>query len=254
MEGREKKRKKRRAAAAAVVASAGVMMGGLFHGPEELFPETEDAPPPVAELAAPAEYGEGDDGYGDAEDGEASDEERRRSLPGRLRRWVLRWPAGVRAAVGVPLWCIGWALITLASALWSAVLSPAAGTVLRWVLMAAALLGVFLAVAKAAFPDLPVKKILNRRNLLALLLGTAVLGVLDSVAPLFWEGYERIADLARLALSGTLVGGVSFLFLRRERARRKKAAEKAGGERSRAPEDEQRRALRRVRELADSVK
>jgi len=257
-EEKKKNRRKRRTAATAVAAvtSAGVVMGGLFSSPDDLMngADGDDAPIPLADTVTPDAGGAGDDDLDD-DAGDTEDENRRRGgLRARARQWVRQWPAGVRALVGVPLWALGWLVITLATAAWNGVFSPLFGTVLGWVLTAAALLGAFALTGKAMFPDLPLKKILTRQNFLALLIGTAALGIVNAVVPLFWDGYGKIAGLVRALGSAALLGTVTALFARRENRRRKKLAEKAAREEEaeEAPEtmDE---ALARARELADSV-
>ena len=257
---KRRNRRSRRAAATAVAAvtAGGVVMGGLFSSPEDLMngDDGDDAPVPVVESAVPDAGGA--DG-GDAEDedaGDSEDEERRRGgLRNRARQWIWQLPAAVRGLVGVPLWALGWLIITGASALWGGVLSPVFATVLGWVLTAAVLLGAFALTARAIFPDLPLKKILNRRSFLGLLIGTAVLALAEAVVPLFWDGYGKIAQLIRALGSAGILGLMTALFARRENRRRQKEAAKREREKAEAePEPETMEdALRRARELADSV-
>lgn len=257
----EKKKagRKRRAATTAVAAvtSAGVVMGGLFSSPDDLMNggDGDDAPVPLTDTVAPDAGGAGgDDLDDDAEDGDAEDETRRRGgLRARARQWIRQWPAGVRALVGVPLWALGWLVITLATAAWNGVLSPLFSTVLGWVLTAAALLGAFALTGKAMFPDLPLKKILTKQNFLALLIGTAALGIANAVIPLFWDGYGKIAELVRAVGSAALLGTVTALFARRENRRRKKLAAKTAREEEEEIPETMDEALARAREMVDSV-
>ncbi len=258
----EKKKKKhhRRAAATAVAAvtSASVVMGGMFASPDDLLNGNDDdgGSITVTDTYTPDNGAAGgDDIDDDADAGDSEDESRRRGLRSRARQWVWRLPYGVRAVVGVPLWALGWLIITGCTALWNGVLSPAFGTVLGWVATAAVLLLAFALTGKAMFPDLPLKKIVNKRNFLALLIGTTALAVADSVVPLVWDGYARIANVVRAVGSAGLLGGVTAAFARRERRRRKKLAERAAREAEKEPPREtMAQALRRARELADSVR
>lgn len=186
------KTKKRAAAtAAAVIAAAGTVLGGSFDSPTDLLDDDDDIlnPSPVVEYAI------NDDGIADGGDdtGEA-DEDSRRS---RVRRVVKSLPTGVRAVVGVPLWCVGWLLITLASTLWGAVLSPALGTVLKWVCAAAIMLLVLLVMLKIVFPDMPLKKIFNKKSILTALIGIAAVGVLDAALRFFLPEQRTAAELLR---------------------------------------------------------
>lgn len=252
---KKKRRRKRRAATTAVAAvtSAGVVMGGLFSSPDDLLNGENGGETPIHMSDTMAPDGDGGDGDGlDEEETFDEEEDRRRGgLRSRARSWIWGWPVGVRALIGVPLWALGWLILTGGAALWSGVLSPVFGTVLGWVLTAAVLLGAFVLSAKAMFPDLPLKKIVTKQNFLLLLIGTAVLAIAEAVVPLFWDGYGKIAQLVRAVGSAGLLGAAIAWFARRENRRRKKAAERAERPKPRETMDQ---ALRRARELADSVK
>lgn len=251
---------KRRAAATAVAAvtSAGVVVGGAFPAPQDLLRDDDggQAPAPITEmLYNDAAIDDVDDTDDDTED---EDEERRRSSPGsRIRAWTMGLPLAVRAGVGVPLWCVGWLVLTGLSAVWSVLLSPLLGTVAGWVATALVLLAVFVLTVKAAFPGLPLKKIVNKRTFLGLLLGTAAIALADAVLPLFLDNYGRIAALVRALASAGLLGTVTAVFLRREKKRAAKLTAAAPAEEE--PEEEeplevrQARALQLVRELVDQV-
>ncbi len=257
-EEKKKKKTRRRAAATAVAAvtSAGVVMGGMFASPDDLLNGGggDDGAVTVTDTYSPDAGASGDDLDDGADLGDSEEESRRRGVRARFRQWVWRMPYGVRALVGVPLWALVWLIITGATALWTGALSPLFGTILGWVVTAAVLLLAFALTGKALFPDLPLKKIVNKRNFLALLLGTLVLAVADNVAPLFWDGYARIAGAVRAVGSAGLLGAVTAVFAKRERRRRSRLAEKAAREKAEEPKETMTQALRRARELADSVR
>ena len=256
-EEKKKKKKHRRAAATAVAAvtSAGVVMGGMFADPDDLLNGNDDGGSSitVTDTYTP-DAADGGDDVDDAAAGDEEDESRRRGIRNRARQWIWRLPYGVRAVIGVPLWALGWLIITGCTALWTGVLSPVFGTVLGWVLTAAVLLGAFAPIGKALFPDLPLKKIVNKRNFLALIIGAAVLAVADNVFPLFWDGYAKIAGAVRAVGSAGLLGGVTAVFAKRERRRRKRQAEKAALAEEKEKPETMAQARRRARELADSVR
>lgn len=252
--------KKKRAAAAAVAAvtTAGVAVGGAFPSPGTLlWPEDGAASAPITEVLVPLPTEE-DDLPDDSPDGEDEDGLRRRRSPAALfRTWVLELPMAVRAGVGVPLWCLGWLALTAVSGLWSALLSPALGTALFWVAVALVLAGTFLLTAKAALPETPLKRIINRRSLLGLLAGTAVIALADGVLPLFFDGYDRWGALLRAAAPAALLCAVTGAYLHRERRRQRveaaEAARRTAEEEPETREQAQERAMRFVRELVDEV-
>ena len=121
------KKKTAAAAALAAAAAAGMVTGALFDSPADLLAE----PDAVVETQA------------DDDDAGAPDEEERQRTPvQRLRQWVLSLPAAVRMLVGVPLWCLGWVLLTGLSTLWMGA-SPLLAHVAGWLCLAVILLAVF---------------------------------------------------------------------------------------------------------------
>lgn len=255
------KKKRAAAVAAAAVTAAGMAVGGAFSSPRDLLqPDDGPVPAPITEMLVPA-WAEVPGGAAAGEPGEDGPEEEGEELPGRFspaarfRAWVLKLPLAVRAAAGVPLWCLGWLALTVLSGLWNALLSPALGTVLGWAVLALALVGAFLLSVKAALPDVPIKKLVNRRNLLCLLLGTAAIALLDAALPLFFQDYERGRALFRAVCTAGLWCAVTAVALRRERRAETPAEpepEDAETEEE-TPEQAQERALRFVRELVDEV-
>ena len=169
-----KKRKAAAAAAVTVAAAAGVITGTAFDSPMDLVPE----------IAVTAEQ--------QAEDEGAAVMEQRRGPAARVRQWVLGLPAAVRMLVAVPLWCFGWVLMSAASLLWAGA-TPWLARLLSWGCLAVLLLAVFTCSVKAAFPGVPLRKILRPGNVLFLLLASAVLCAADLALPTMWKGYNAIS-------------------------------------------------------------
>ena len=246
MERKKKKNARAAATAVAAVTAAGVLVGGAFSSPDELLDDGPDAIVQTLDMGAPAEADGGPGGDAEEED------ERARGLSGTVRRLVRAAPLGVRACVGLPLWALGTLMIALASSLWSAVLSPLAATVLGWLGVALLAALIFTLAAKTLFPELPLKKILNRRSLLTILLLSLAFGVLDALLPFFWEDYKALSQVLKLA--GSLIcTGVPVAFFARRHLRR--LAEAAAAAEPEEPDmaEREREARRLVTELADSV-
>ena len=205
----EKKKSWKKKAAVGVICAAtgaGVLVNGAIDTPNDLL--QDDAAAVMIEAQA-------DD------DMVAADDDERKGSP--LRRWLLSLPMGVRALIGVPLWALGWGITELLALLWQAVLSPLGGTILSWLLTAALALGAFALTAKAMFPDIPLKKILRPRNILIVVGGTLLLGVIDTVLPLFWTGYPHIGRWVRLIGTAMMII-CGCLSVRKLHRRKKKAA------------------------------
>lgn len=236
------KTKKRAAAtAAAVIAAAGTVIGGSFDSPADLLDDDED----MLSASPIIEYTMDDDGA--ANDGDDAEEADERSRRGRVRRFVKSMPVGVRAVVGVPLWCVGWLIITLVSALWGAVLSPVLGTVLKWVLTAGIMLAVLLVMLKIVFPDMPIKKIFNKKSILTALIGIAVIGGLDAALRFFLPEQRTAAELLRFFGTMAVFTLSAIPLLSAEVKRRREIKEKED------EEAREQRLRRYARELADSA-
>lgn len=168
------KKKAAAAAAVTVAAAAGMVTGTVFDSPADLMEE------PAAIVSVQT----------DEDDSGAALEERQKGPAARIREWVLNLPAAVRMLVGVPLWILGWVLLTGLSTLWASTLTPLLSRVLGWLCLGLLLTAVFACSVKAAFPDAPLRKILRPRNVLFLLGMTAVLTVADLALPTVWQGYD----------------------------------------------------------------
>ena len=204
----------------AAAASASVLVGGAFDSPADLLNtdnNDNNAPAPVVHTLTaqtPDITGIGD--TGNSEDGD----EQRQRLPA-VRRFIQSLPVGVRAVVGVPLWCIGWGITEALSLLWQAALTPVGGKILSWLLAAAVCVLVYALTAKALFPHAPWKKILRPRNLLIVIGGMIVLGVADTLLGVFWSEYPPISRLLRL-VGGALMVTATCLSARKLLRRRDK--------------------------------
>ena len=255
----KKKRRKKKAAKAGVAlfTSASVLVGGLFPSPDALLAD-EQSMEPVAIVQNDNDNdldGDGDDGSGDQEDEEEESEGESIGVRAALRQRILRLPLGVRVFVLVPMWAVGWVIWNVATGLWTKLLGPIAGKAVSWLFLLAALLGAFALGIKTVFPDLPLKKILNRKSLLGLILGGLTLGVADLTVPLFWDGYEQLAQVLRASGLALILGTLSFVLIRRILRDRKKnaAAEEPEEEAEEEPEADRPWTDAEILALADSV-
>lgn len=142
--------KKAAVAAVGTVTAASLLVGGLFASPKDItapFPETPPAIVQVLEPDIPA-------------DEEDTAPEKRKSLKERMREKLLSWPPWLRAVLLVPMWGFG----TLAGILLRRILPR----FLRWLLGAFFPILLLLAGLKLLFPDVPLKKLLCKRNRIAL--------------------------------------------------------------------------------------
>lgn len=174
---KDSKKMKAAKVAAVTVAAAGVVTGTLFDSPADLVPDLdqdavveetlEDSGTPQAKKRGPAD---------------------------RLRHWILGLPAAVRMLVGVPLWAVGWVLMTGVSALVGTAAAPVERLV-SWLCLSVILLTVFGFSVKSAFPSVPVRQILRGRNVVFISGIALILGMADLALPAVWAGYDARTQL-----------------------------------------------------------
>lgn len=224
---RVKDNKKMKAAkvAAVTVAAAGVVTGTLFDSPADLVSDMgEDA---VVEETL---------------DDSGTPQEKKRGPADRLRIWILELPAAVRMLVGVPLWAVGWVLMTGVSALVGTAAAPLERLV-SWLCLSAVLLTVFAFSVKSSFPEVPVRQILRGRNVVFISIMALILGMADLALPTVWAGYDARTQLVwRIGATCLLVFVCGMALMRHGR----KASSK---QRELTQEEIRAEALR----LADSV-
>lgn len=227
MSERGQNRKKRAASVLALLAAAGVTVNALFASPEELLrPDAQLPDAAWSDTLLPDGGDDGDDGdAGEPDDGEKM--RRRSGLRAVLRQRLERLPLALRCLLLLPLWLLGGALTAAGTALWSAA-APLLRGLLGFLLRAALLLGGFLAAASLLFPDLPLKKLLNRRTLPRLLLGALALSGAEALLAALWPDYAAARRWVSAAAMTALLALLSLAVYRRARRReRLEAARRA---------------------------
>ena len=191
----EKKKKKagRKAAGAAVAftAAVGVFFSSLFGTPNDLLADPSVTEPPAIVMDISSD---------DEAEEEQETQEENTEKPGvfaRIRAYILRLPLFVRVAIGLPLWALGWLVTQAFAALWKLFLAPVAGHILTFLLTALVLLAIMTLLVKTVFPDLPLKEILSRPNILIVLIACAVFCVFNIVLGQQDDSFARWEPLIR---------------------------------------------------------
>ena len=143
------------------------------------------------------------------DDDEDGDEQKsvKLSFTARFRQAVLSLPQSVRMLLVVPLWAAGTAILTVISFLWNILFASPLGAFIASLAMGfAVLLGLFTVTAKALFPDIPVRKLLSKRNIIIIGCLALALSGFDAVAPAYWHSYPLAAALLKLVLGGSVIG------------------------------------------------
>ncbi|MBQ2602238.1 MAG: hypothetical protein II583_02330 [Oscillospiraceae bacterium] len=216
MKKEEKKKAGAAGAAAAVVAAASVAVAGAFSSPAAIL-EDEDKPSVYVERT------ETEESSAESSPVETEEDEEERKKPGLkavVRKKLLSLPLAVRTLVLVPLWAIGTGIIFLLGGLWQ-VLSPALGKVLGAVALAALVYGIIALGIKALFPNVPIKKLFNRKTIPAVCIAGAAAVAFDVILPLFISDYSNIRSVAQTVLmtiaAGIAIVSMSVIFSRRKK-------------------------------------
>ncbi len=220
MKKEEKKKAGAAGAAAAVVAAASVAVAGAFSSPAAIL-DDEDKPSAYVERAE-AEESSPESSPDDTEDEE---EKKKPGLKAAIRNKLLSLPLAVRTLLLVPMWAIGTGIIFLLGGLWS-VLSPALGKLLGAVALAALVYGIIALGLKALFPNMPIKKLINRKTLPAVCIAGAVAAALDVILPLLFADYSNIRSVVQTVLM-TVVAGIAIVSISVLISRKKRPEEPA---------------------------
>lgn len=201
------KRKSAAAAALTALAAAGMVTNAVVEQPLDLMTDT----PFAAE-----------------EEGETTAREEKRGGPAaRLRDWILSWHPAVRMLVALPLWCVGWVIMTAVSTFFAGAATPLAARLLGWLCLALVLLVVYTVSVKAAYPKLSVRRLLRPGTILLILSVTLVLAAADLALPAVWEGYDAVSQTVWRIGATCLLVVCCGAALKRQGVRTQKQAAKA---------------------------
>jgi len=177
-------------------------VGSAIDNPKDLVTGASD---PAAIVQMADLDGSGDDGGGGGED-EATPEERKKGVRARLREQILRLPLSVRVLVCLPMWFAGWGLLSIGGLIAGGAGGPVVQMLLRFVLEAIAILTVVAVTAKTLAPDLPLKKIFNKKTISVSLLAVLAVETILLCLRLFTPDGDRTAELLENLGSVLLLG------------------------------------------------
>lgn len=192
--------------ATTAVVMLSLLTGLAFANPAEINEDQAAAnyrPAPIVMDASDFVNAPVDDDESDADEQKGT----RVGVMARFRQAVLSLPQSVRLLIVTPLWALGTALMTVISFLWNILFaSPLGAFIASFAIGFAVLTGLFAATAKILFPDIPLGRILSKRNVLILGALALLLSAFDAVAPVYWNSYPLAAALLKLVLGGSVIG------------------------------------------------
>lgn len=186
-----------------------LLSGLAFSGPADINQDSAGSnynqPPIVMEI----------DDYANTEvDDEDDADEQKGSKSGavsKFRQAVLSLPSSVRLILITPLWALGTALMTTVSFLWTVLFSsPLGAFIASFAVGFAVLFGLFAITAKMLFPNIPLRKLLSKRNILVLGIAALLLSIIDAWAPNYWHQYPAVAAAVKLCIGVFVIGVISY--------------------------------------------
>lgn len=217
------------AALAAAIAASSAAVDASFDDPADILQDSGNVEPQIEYVGADGDQ----DGSSAVQDDEKKQQQEQKKM-GTFREWILSLPMIVRMLFVVPQWVIG-NVITAGASFLFAGLSPVFNWILSFVVLGLVIAGAFTVTAKCMFPDLPLKKILNKRTFKGILIATVVIFAADIILGIVWPGYGRFKILIMAILTLAALAGLSGWFARIESKRRALLGEAEVD----APEDEE---------------
>lgn len=182
------KRAAQTGAGAALAVS--LFFGGLFASPKDIVgneasPEpqaivqTVELPPAPEPEVIPAEV----------------QTQKKKTLRERIAERIRALPLVVRAVFVLPAWAMGYGIIWLFTFLGSLTGIPIVGAIIKWLIGAAVVLALLLLAERLFFPNIPLKKLLSRKNLFALGACAGVISLAGVLGGLLWPEHKYVTAL-----------------------------------------------------------
>lgn len=187
MQENDKKRKQIEKGIVAGLTSASVLLGGTFDSPQDLINNDKYKPEAVIEKVL-------------NDDEDKQEAKQKNTLKEKFRNLVYKVPVKIRTYLFVPLWFLGTFLISLTDLLVKVVLAPASHIIINFILHVLIILGIVVICIKVLFPDLPLSKILNKRTLIMVIIGSMLLSLCDIFMPMVWDKYKLYRNISKLVL------------------------------------------------------
>lgn len=211
------KKKAAAAAVASVIAASGAAVDVAVDNPADILQHTNVDP--KVDYIHP-------DSDTDLTAQDSEKQKQKKTAREAFSEWILGLPYAVRVCFVLPLWAVG-AVVTGAVQLVIAGLSPIANWLIGFAVLALVIGAVFTLTAKAMFPDLPLKKILNRHTIKGILIASVLAFATDIILGVLWPSYTAYKTLFVAVILLIATGSLALWFNRREKRRREKLAAEA---------------------------
>ena len=149
------------------------------------------------------------------------DYEKSRKADAKLQ-WLEKVPVSIRTCIGIPLWALGNLILSVLTPLWTLAGQPLLQFVLSWLVTAAVVMCVITLAAKILFPEMPLKKLINKKSIVYSLVGTLVYLIVDKVLAITWKGYRSFKFTLRFVFGLAIVTIALVPFIRKKMEQLKK--------------------------------
>lgn len=185
------KEKRVRQGLLAALTSASVLVGTTFDSPEDILNRYDKPIKPLVE-------------YTDKQ--ESVDKKTDNHSKDYFKNIIYKIPLNIRLYIFAPLWFLGTGII-YAFEMFLKIITPFAHILTNFVIHLSLMSLVVIICVKLLFPDLSLKKILNKKTLLLILIGSIVLSICDLIMPFIFDKYRLYRNISKLII------GILFLFV-----------------------------------------
>ena len=198
-------------AIAATISASGAAIDNTIDNPADILQQTGVEP---VVMTIGADDTGNTDGAGKADDAEKSGTAR-----STLSDRILALPLTVRLCVVLPLWAIGH-VVNMAIGALAVAASPLVNILISFGVLFLIIVSAFTVAAKIMFPDLPLRKIINRHTIKGTFVATCIIFAGDLILSFAWPDYTTYKGLVMGGSLLAVLGLLAAKFARHEKKRR----------------------------------
>ena len=218
-------------AIAATISASGAAIDNTIDNPADILHQTGVEP---VVMTIGADDTGNTDGTGNADGaGNADDAEKSGTARSTLSDRILALPLAVRLCVILPLWAVGH-VVNMAIGALAVAASPLVNMLISFGVLFLIIGIAFIVAAKIMFPDLPLRKIINRHTIKGTFVATCIVFAGDLILTFAWPDYTTYKGLV---MGGSLLAVLGLLAAKFARHEKKRRARESKQNAAAAPSD-----------------
>ena len=150
--------------------------------------------------------------YEDEDFNEHYNHKKKSSFKVKIKQILYNIPQSLRIVFLLPLWSLGWLLMSVLRPLWENVLVGYASEISYWLILGAIVFVIILISTLIAFPGLPLSKTFNKKTISLIVILLIALAVGDKLLSVFYPKYKDFKRLAK-AVGCIVIVIVSLIFI-----------------------------------------